>query len=126
VRARSAEPGQDRYAVPGRVHRWLQTWRTEGRREAKPHAGGPAPRLNQAALDKLAAIVAEANDLSLAAYAAKLRERDGKRPDHMPGAAEARPAPQKRACGRRSRTDPTSSPPAPHGGSSWPSSSHGS
>src|SRR5687768_18452093 len=43
------------------VYRWLQAWRTEGRREAKPHAGGPAPRLDQAALDKLQAIVAEAN-----------------------------------------------------------------
>ena len=61
----------------GTVHRWLQTWRTEGRREAKPHAGGPAPRLDQAALDKLAAIVAEANDLSLAEYAARLHERIG-------------------------------------------------
>jgi transposase len=59
------------------VYRWLQAWRTEGRREAKPHAGGPAPRLDQAALDKLQAIVAEANDLSLAAYAEKLHERAG-------------------------------------------------
>ena len=38
------------------VYRWLQTWRSEGRREAKPHAGGPAPRLDQAALEKLKAI----------------------------------------------------------------------
>ena len=59
------------------VYRWLQTWRREGRREAKPYAGGPAPRLDQAALEKLATIVAEANDLSLAEYAAKLRERAG-------------------------------------------------
>jgi transposase len=59
------------------VYRWLQTWRREGRREAKPYAGGPAPRLDQAALEKLATIVAEANDLSLAEYAAKLLERAG-------------------------------------------------
>jgi transposase len=59
------------------VYRWLQTWRREGRREAKPHAGGPAPRLDEAALDKLAAIVAEANDLSLDEYAQRLRERAG-------------------------------------------------
>jgi transposase len=59
------------------VYRWLQAWRTEGRREAKPHAGGPAPRLDQAALDELRAIVAEANDLSLAEYATKLHERAG-------------------------------------------------
>jgi transposase len=59
------------------VYRWLQTWRRAGRREAKPHAGGPAPRLDEAALDKLATIVVEANDLSLAEYAQKLHERAG-------------------------------------------------
>ena len=59
------------------VDRWLQTWRNEGRRAAKPHAGGPAPRLARAALEKLKAIVAEANDLSLAEYAARLHERTG-------------------------------------------------
>jgi transposase len=59
------------------VYRWLQTWRREGRCEAKPHAGGPAPRLDKTARDKLAAIVAEANDLSLTEYATRLRERTG-------------------------------------------------
>ena len=63
------------------VYRWLQTWRREGRREgrreAKLRAGGPAPRLDQAALEKLKAIVTEANDLSLAEYAAKRAERAG-------------------------------------------------
>ena len=59
------------------VDRWLQTWQREGRGAAKPHAGGPPPRLDKAALEKLAAIVAEANDLSLAAYAQKLLERAG-------------------------------------------------
>ena len=33
----------------GTVYRWQQAWRAEGRREAKPHAGGPAPRLDEAA-----------------------------------------------------------------------------
>jgi transposase len=59
------------------VHRWLGAWRAEGRREAKPHAGGPAPRLDAAALEKLRAIVAEANDLTLAEYAAAVSERAG-------------------------------------------------
>ena len=59
------------------VYRWLQTWRTEGRRKAKPHAGGPSPRLDAATLEKLQTIVAEANDLSLAEYAARLLERTG-------------------------------------------------
>ncbi len=59
------------------IDRWLQTWRSEGRREAKPHAGGPAPRLDAQALEKLRAMVAEANDLSLAEYAARLSEHAG-------------------------------------------------
>jgi transposase len=59
------------------LYRWRETWRSEGRREAKPHAGGPEPRLDAAALDELQAIVAEANDLSLAEYATKLQERAG-------------------------------------------------
>jgi transposase len=59
------------------LYRGLETWRSEGRREAKPHAGGPEPRLDAAALDELQAIVAEANDLSLAEYAERLQERAG-------------------------------------------------
>jgi transposase len=59
------------------VYRWLETWRSEGRAAAKPHAGGPAPRLDAAALGELEAIVAEANDLSLAEYATKLAARTG-------------------------------------------------
>ena len=59
------------------VYRWLQAWRREERREARPHAGGPAPRLDAATLGKLETIVAEANDLSLAEYAARLSERTG-------------------------------------------------
>jgi transposase len=59
------------------VYRWRQTWRTEGRREAKPHAGGPAPRLDEAALDKLKELVTERNDRTLAEYAAGLAERAG-------------------------------------------------
>src|SRR5829696_8439561 len=59
------------------VYRWLQTWRTEAGREDKTHAGGPAPRLDAATLGKLETIVAEANDLSLAEYAARLSERTG-------------------------------------------------
>lgn len=59
------------------LYRWLETWRAEGRRAAKPHAGGPEPRLDAAALDGLQAIVAEANDLSLAEYATRLQERTG-------------------------------------------------
>ena len=59
------------------VYRWLQAWRTEGRREARPHAGGPAPRLDAAAPDELKGVVAESNDLTLAEYAARLADRAG-------------------------------------------------
>ncbi len=59
------------------VHRWLETWRSEGRCQAKPHAGGPAPRLDAKALEELQAIVAEANDLSLAEYTERLSARAG-------------------------------------------------
>jgi transposase len=57
------------------LYRWQQTWRREGRRAAKPHAGGPAPRLDGAALDTLKALVAERNDRTLAEYAAQLFAR---------------------------------------------------
>jgi transposase len=59
------------------LYRWRQAWRTEGRREAKPHAGGPAPRLDEAALEELEGLVAERNDRTLAEYAAGLAERAG-------------------------------------------------
>ena len=61
------------------VYRWLQAWRAEGRREARPHAGGPAPRPDAAALDELKGVVAESNDLTLAEYAARLADRAGVR-----------------------------------------------
>ena len=61
----------------GTVYRWRQTWRAEGRREAKPHAGGPAPRLDEAALDKPKEPVAGRNDRTLAEHAAGPAERAG-------------------------------------------------
>jgi transposase len=57
------------------LHRRLQEGRVDGRRAAKPPAGGPAPRLGAAAPDKLKELVAERNDLTLAEYAAKLAAR---------------------------------------------------
>ena len=116
------------------VYRWLQTWRTEARREAKPPAGGPAPRLDAATLGKLETIVAEANDLSPAEYAARLSERTGvaasgptvcRARRKLPGAAQAEAAPQKRPCARTSRIARTSPPPAPPGGPARPRSTRG-
>jgi transposase len=57
------------------LYRWQQAWRSEGRRAAKPHKGGPSPRRDAAALAQLEALVAERNDLTLAEYAAALAER---------------------------------------------------
>ena len=57
------------------LYRWLQAWRAEGRREAKPHAGGVPPHLDAGALEKLRALVAEKNDATLAEYAARLAEQ---------------------------------------------------
>lgn len=110
------------------VYRWLQTWRREGRGEAKPHAGGPAPRLDKAALETLAAIVAEANDLSLAEYAARLSERTEVTAS---GSTVCRALQKlglprkKRRRGQPSRTGPISSRPGRLGGPSGPRSIHG-
>src|SRR5215203_660517 len=109
------------------VYRWLQTWRTEARREAKPHAGGPAPRLDAATLGKLETIVAEANDLGLAEYAARLSERTGvaaSGPTVCRALRELR-LPRERDPARTSRIARTSLPPAPPGGPTWPRSTRG-
>jgi transposase len=117
------------------LYRWLETWRGEGRRAAKPHGGGPEPRLDAAALDELKAIVAEANDLSPAEYAAKLQERAGVRASGptvsralkelglVPGVRRAgadpgstRPAGRDRGNGQSRRAQGRAGPPCPRGG----------
>jgi transposase len=107
------------------VYRWLQAWRLEGRGEAKPHAGGPAARLDQAALGKLRELVAAANDLTLEEYAARLAQRTGLR---VSAATVCRAlkrlglARKKRRFGPPSRTVPRSGPHARLGAPSWPGS----
>src|SRR5438270_4160058 len=59
------------------LYRWQQTWRTEGRPEARPHAGGPAPRLDEAALDRPKEPLAGGDHRTLAGYAAAPRGRAG-------------------------------------------------
>ena len=59
------------------LYRWQQAWRSEGQRAAKPHVGGPAPRLDAKALDTLKELVAERNDRTLAEYAQELDKRAG-------------------------------------------------
>src|SRR3954463_10530094 len=110
------------------LYRWQQTWRTEGRREARPHAGGPAPRLDEAALDRLKELVAEANDRTLAEYAASLRERAGVEASG-PTVCRGRGKPglpRKTGPGGRGRGPARGGPgPARGGGRSGPGSSRG-
>jgi transposase len=61
------------------IRNWLRVARTEGRRAPKPHAGGPAPRLDAAACATLRELVAEQNDATLAEYADRLAARTGRR-----------------------------------------------
>lgn len=106
------------------LYRWQQQWRREGRRLARRHAGGAAPRLDAAARDALAALVAEANDLTLAEYAARLAERTGTRvsPPTLCRVLQRLGLGRKKASGRPSRTAPTSPRRAPPGAMSWPRS----
>lgn len=70
----------ERFGVAtGTVGLWLAAARDEGRRGPKPHGGG-RKALGGADPMVLAALVGEANDLSLAAYAARRAERAGVRP----------------------------------------------
>lgn len=59
------------------VYRWLRVARTEGRRQAKPHAGGPSPKLDTDKLQRLQEIVLENNDQTLAAYGEQLAAHTG-------------------------------------------------
>ncbi len=110
------------------VYRWQRTWRTEGRREAKPHAGGPAPRLGATALDELEELVAESNDRTLAEYAAGLLERTGvaaSGPTICRALRKLDLRRKKRPRAPRSGSGRTSPRRGPSGGPSWPRSIRG-
>ena len=98
------------------LYRWLPAWRTEGRREAKPHAGGVASRLEAGALEKLRALVVEKNDATLAEYAARLAEQAAvtvSAPTLCRALRKLRLNRKKKPFGPRSRTGPRSSRSAP-------------
>jgi transposase len=106
------------------LYRWQQQARTEGRREAKPPAGGPAPRLDGKALDVLRTLVAEANALTLAEYGARLAERAGVKvsgPTLCRGLRKLGLV-RKKPSGLRSRTGPSSPRSGQRGAPSWPRS----
>ena len=109
------------------LYRWQQQARVEGRREAKPHAGGPAPRLDGKALDALRGLVTEANALTLAEYAGRLAERTGVRVSGptLCRALRKLGLVRKKPSGPRSRTAPTSPSSGRLGAPSWPRSIRG-
>src|SRR5512135_3690449 len=57
------------------VDTWWQHARSDGRRQAKPHAGGPAPTLDGHHRAVLRALVAEDNDATLDATVAESGRR---------------------------------------------------
>ncbi len=98
------------------LYRWLQEWRTEGRREAKPHAGGVAPRLDAGALEKLCQLVRDRNDATLTEYAAGLAEQAAVQvsaPTLCRALRKLELSRKKKPSGPRSRTGPRSSRSAP-------------
>jgi transposase len=76
----SAEAAARRFAV-GRstAFRWVRAARDEGRREAKPMRGGPAPRIRGAAEAAMLGLAGRPNHLTLVEIAARLAETHGVR-----------------------------------------------
>jgi transposase len=103
------------------LFRWQQQARGEGRREAKPPRGGPAPCLGGATLAVLRDLVAEANALTLVEYADLLAERTGVRASAPTICRALRKLGlvRKKPSARRSRTGPSSSPSGRHGAPIW-------
>ena len=76
----SVEAAARRFAV-GRstAYRWVSAAREEGRREAKPTHGGPAPRIRGEAEAAMLELAGDPNHLTLAEIAARLAETHGVR-----------------------------------------------
>jgi transposase len=106
------------------LYRWQQQARLEGRRAPKPHAGGPAPRLDGKTLDVLRALVAEANALTLAEYAERLAARTGVRvsASTLCQTLKRLGLVRKKPSGPKSRTGLNSLTSGRHGAPSWPRS----
>ena len=76
----SVEAAARRFAA-GRstAYRWAAAARDEGRREAKPMRGGPAPRIRGEAEAAMLNLAGRPNHLTLAEIAARLAEAHGVR-----------------------------------------------
>jgi transposase len=96
------------------VENWLRQVRADGRRTAKPPAGGVPPRLDAGALEVLRQLVVqEDNAATLVEYADRLTVRTGIRvsPPVLCRALQRLRLPRKkRPSGRASRTGPRSPP----------------
>lgn len=100
---------------PATISSWRRIARVEGRRTARPHSGGPRPRLAAPALAVLRELVAEDNHATLADYAARLAERMGVRvsnPVLCKALKRMKLTRKKRRSGPRSWTGPGSRPSA--------------
>jgi transposase len=60
------------------LYGWLKQAREEGRREAKPHAGGPAPTIDAAGLAVVRALVGEDGGATLEEYVERYAARTGR------------------------------------------------
>jgi transposase len=76
----SVEAAARRFAV-GRstAYRWVEAARDEGRREAKPMRGGPAPRITGEVEQAMLGLAGAPDHPSLAEIAARLAEAHGVR-----------------------------------------------
>ena len=115
------------------VENWLRQARVDGRRTAKPRAGGAPPRLDGRALEMLRLLVQEDNAATLAEYADRLAARTGVRvsPPVLCRALRRLGLPRKKRLSARARwirpRSPPSAPPTsstskrsvPSASSSW-------
>ena len=62
---------------PSTVYLWRKQAREDGRRAAKPHAGGPAPKVTAEGHDVIRALVEEDRQATLAEYVERFARRTG-------------------------------------------------
>lgn len=97
------------------LYNWLRQAREEGRREAKPHAGGPAPKVDADGHAVIRTLVEEDNAATPAEYVERFAGRTGQQVSQalMCGLLQRLDLPRKkRRSGPRSRVGPTSLPSA--------------
>lgn len=56
---------------------WLRRWKEEGTLEARPHGGGPPPRLNEEGMRTLERLVEDENDRTVEEYRTRVAAHTG-------------------------------------------------